>query len=59
MHYYYSKLIRLLWLLWVMAYQTFVGYFMPSPSLQKNIAVGNKGVHTFPKGISPKENLIA
>ena len=38
---------------------------MPKPSLEKNqsgtsypIACEDKGVHTFPKGISPKVNSI-
>ena len=45
---------------------TFVGYLMPKPFSEKNIR-GTflthrweyKGVHTFPKGICPKVNVIA
>ena len=45
---------------------TFVGYLMPKPSFQKdsNNAIltrswEDKGVHTFPKGICLKVNVIA
>ena len=45
---------------------TFVNYLMPKSSLEKDnsgailsIAWRYKGVHTFPKGISPKMNVIA
>ena len=39
----------------------FVGYFMLNLSLQKNSSCSweNKGLHTFPKGISPKLSLIS
>ena len=42
-----------------------MGYLMPKASLLKNSSsttypfAGDKGVNTFPKGISPKENIIA
>ena len=42
-----------------------LGYLMPKQCLYKNrhvsfqpIAKANKGVHIFPKGISPKVNII-
>ena len=45
---------------------TFVGYLMPKPFSKKNSSGTilthsweDKGVHTFPKGICPKVNIIA
>ena len=41
---------------------TFVGYLMPNPFSSKNSSGTiweDKGVHTFPKGICPKVNVIA
>ena len=45
---------------------TFVGYLIPKPFSQKNSnryylthSWEDKGVHTFPKGICPKVNVIA
>ena len=53
------------WFLCLMAYQLFLGYLMPKPFSQKNSSGINlthswegKGVHTFPKGICPKMNVI-
>ena len=37
---------------------TFRGNLMPNPFLEKN-SRGDKGVHTFTKGISPKVTVIA
>ena len=40
---------------------TFVDYLIPNPSLQKYYLIhnwGDKGVHAFPRGISPKVNAI-
>ena len=42
-----------------MAYQLFLGYLMPKPFSEKNSRWEDKGVHTFPKGICPKVNVIA
>ena len=49
-----------------MAYQLLMDHLMPKASFQKNsseaIKTRNwrvKGIHTFPKGISPKVNVIA
>ena len=39
---------------------TFVGYLMPKPfSKYLTHSWEDKGVHTFPKGIYPKVNVIA
>ena len=44
---------------------TFLGYIIPKPSFLKNSSgtttrsLGDKGVHTFPKGICLKVNVIA
>ena len=38
---------------------TFVGNLMPKPYLEKNHNRWNNSVHTFPKGISPKVNVVA
>ena len=38
---------------------TFVGYLMPKPFSEKNSSGEDKEVHTFPKGICPKVNVIA
>ena len=56
----------MVWFLCLMAYQLFLGYLMPKAFSEKN-RIGyyltrswkDKGVHTFPKGICPKVNVIA
>ena len=53
------------WFLCLMAYQVFLCYLMPSHSPRRTVVVlfnhswEDKGVHTFPKGICPKVNVIA
>ena len=50
----------------LMAYQLFLGYLMPKPLLREEQqwyylthSWEDKGVHTFPKGICPKVNVVA
>ena len=52
------------WFLCLMAYQLFLGYLMPKPFSKKKQYYlthnwEDKRVHTFPKGICPKVNIIA
>ena len=56
----------LVWFLCFNGISTFVDYLMPKPSFKKNnsdaiypITGRIGGVHTFPKGICPKVNVIA
>ena len=51
-----------LWLfsfLYFMAYQPSWVIFIPKPSLRNSSALGEKEVHTFPKNINSKINVIA
>ena len=58
----YWRTIGLVWFICLMAYQHILGYLMPKPFSSKTYLTHSwedKGVHTFPKGICPKVNVIA
>ena len=58
------NVISFVWFSLFHGISTFVGYLMPKSPLYKIVVVlfnphlGDKGVHSFPEGISPKVNVI-